>query len=130
MTAVQFQNPAGNIVKKIAVVRNHYHGSLVFLKMIFQPCNRFGIQMVGRFVKQQHIGFLKQQTAQCNTAFFTAGKLGYVSIGRRTTQRIHGDFNRPLQIPAVAGIDFFLQFCLLVNQVVHFIVSHLFAEAH
>ena len=103
---------------------HHNHRSAVIFKMLFQPSHRFGIQMVGRLVKQQHVRFLQKQPTQRHPAFFAAGKFSHIGISRRTAQRIHGNFNRAFQIPTVAGIDFFLQFGLFIDKVVHFLIAH------
>src|SRR3989339_244352 len=55
-TAVKLENPSCNIIKKIPVVSNCYYGSLIFLKMMFKPCNCFSIKMVGWFIEQKYIG--------------------------------------------------------------------------
>ena len=40
---------------------NADYRSLVLLQMLFQPIDRLGIKVVGRFVEQQYIGLLQQQ---------------------------------------------------------------------
>ena len=85
LSTVKFQNPTGNIIQEIAVVGNHNHRSFIFLQVFFEPRNRFGIQVVGRLIKKQHIGLLQQQAAKSHTAFFTTGEFGNIGIGRRTT---------------------------------------------
>ena len=49
------------------------HGALVFAEVTFEPCNRFGIQVVRRFVQEQQIRFFEEQAAESHTALFTAG---------------------------------------------------------
>ena len=39
---------------------------------LLQPFHRFGIEVVGGFVQQQHVGLLQQQTAQGHAALFAA----------------------------------------------------------
>ena len=51
LSAIQFQNPAGNIVEKITVMGYGNNRTCVFLQVMFQPGYRFGIKMVGRFVQ-------------------------------------------------------------------------------
>ena len=59
---------------------------------LLQPFHRFSVQVVGRFVQQQHIGLAQQEFAQSNTTFFTAGQIADFGIPFRQAQRIGGDF--------------------------------------
>ncbi len=73
--AVEFENPAGHIVKEVAVMGDHHHGTGIFAQMLFQPGNGFRIQMVGRLVEQQQVRLGKQQFAQRDAADFTARQI-------------------------------------------------------
>ena len=74
LAAVELEYPARDIIEKITVVRDGDDRPLVFLQMLFEPRDGFGIEMIGRLVKQQNIGFLQQQAAQRDAPFFTAAK--------------------------------------------------------
>ena len=63
MTTIEFENPSGDIVEKVTVVRDGDDRTFVLLDMLFEPGNRFGIEMIGRFIEQQNVRFLQQQTA-------------------------------------------------------------------
>ncbi len=52
MPAVELQYPAGNVIEKITVVRYGNNGAFIFLQMMLQPGNGFGIQVVGRFIQK------------------------------------------------------------------------------
>ncbi len=54
--AVQLQDPAGHVVEKVAVVGDGHHGAAVVVQEALQPGHRFGIEVVGRLVQQQHVG--------------------------------------------------------------------------
>ena len=41
-----------------AAERDGDDGGLVFVQKSFQPSDRLGVQVVGRFVQEQHVGFL------------------------------------------------------------------------
>ena len=103
-------------------------GADIFAQMIFQPGDRFRIQMVGWFVKQEDFRFGQQQATQCHATAFTPGEDGYVRILRRTTKRFHGKLHTAVQIPGVGGIDLFLQLALFGDQFIHFIVVHWLGE--
>jgi hypothetical protein len=51
VAAVEFQNPAGHVVKEIAIVGNRHHGARKVLQKTLQPGYRFGVEVVGRFVQ-------------------------------------------------------------------------------
>ena len=54
----------------------HQHDSTRRLRQeLLQPLNTLDIQMVGRLIKQQHIGFLKQDLRQFDTHAPTTGEL-------------------------------------------------------
>ena len=123
LTPVQLQNPAGDIVEKISVMGDSDDGSGIILKMVFQPGDGLGIEMVGGFVQKQNVGFLQQQPAQRHPAFFPAGQHLDQGIARRTPQRIHGHFQAGIQIPCFQMIQAFLNLSLPFDQFVHFVVG-------
>ena len=69
------------------------YGTRELGQKLLKPLNTFGIQVVGGFVKQQHIWLGKQQTAQRDTALFSAGEFADVRLPGRQTQRIGCDFH-------------------------------------
>ena len=95
---------------------DHQHRARIFLEVVFQPVDAFGIEMVGRLVEQQDRGLLDQQTGQCDTALFTARQALHRPIPRRAAQRFHGDFQLIVERPAINRIDLALQLAHLVHQ--------------
>ena len=118
VTAIQFQNPAGDIVEEVAVVGDGDHGAGVILQEALQPGHRFGVQMVGRFVQQQHVGLGQQQPAQGDAALFAAGQLADLGIPGRQAQGVGGDFQGAIQVMAVGGVQVGFQFGLFGGQLV------------
>ena len=59
---------------------------------LLQPFDRFCVQVVGRLVKQKHIGLAQQEFAQSHTAFFTAGQIADFGIPIRQAQRVGSNF--------------------------------------
>ena len=51
MAAVEFQNPAGDIIEEVTVVGDGDDRSLVALQVLFQPADGFGVKVVGRLVQ-------------------------------------------------------------------------------
>ena len=111
-------------------MRHENHGALVFAEVAFEPCNRFGIQVVRRFVKEQQIRFFKEQAAESHTALFTAGKVRHRPIARRATESVHCNFNVAVEAPQVLSIDDVLKLCLFVEELVHLVVFHRFSKLH
>src|SRR6185437_2500109 len=66
--AVELQNPFGDVVEEIPIVRDGDHGARVLLEITLEPADRFGIEMVGRLIEQQHVGRGEQQAAERDTA--------------------------------------------------------------
>src|SRR3546814_19048039 len=66
----------------------------IFLQVAFQPGDRLGVEVVGRFVEQQHVGLLQQKLAQRHTAPLAAGQLGDVGIAWWTAQRVRSEERR------------------------------------
>ncbi|MNG22781.1 hypothetical protein D3C84_1073050 [compost metagenome] len=86
-------------------MRDRDHGAREVVQEVLQPGDGIGVQVVGRFVEQQHVRCGQQQTAQGHTAFFTTGEDFNLGIPRRQTQCIGGDFQLTLQVMAVAGLQ-------------------------
>ena len=56
MAPIKFKNPAGNIIEKVAVMGDCHNCSRIILEEALQPGNGLGIEMVGWFVKYEHVG--------------------------------------------------------------------------
>ncbi len=122
LTAIDFQDPSGDVVEKIAIVGHHHDGAVVILEEPLQPCHRLGVQMVGGLVQQQHVRMFQQQPAERHPPPFAAGQRRHVGIAGRTAQRVHRHLQGPLQLPSADGVDLLLQIALLRQQHVHLVV--------
>ena len=74
-------------------MRHSNHRPRETVQELFQPLNTFGIQVIGRFVEQEHIRTRKQKSAQCHTALLTTRQMSDLGLPRRQTQRISGNFH-------------------------------------
>ena len=81
---------------------------------MLQPGYRFGIEVVGRLIEQQQVGFGQQQPAQCHAPALTTGQRRHVSVALRASERVHRHFDLAVQIPGAQRLDLVLQFGLLV----------------
>ena len=94
---------------------NGHHGAREALQEQFKPVHTFCIQVVGGFVKQQHVGAAEQQTAQGHTAFFTAREFANDGLPRGQTQSVGSNFQLVVRCVACCGDDG-LEFGLLCSQ--------------
>ena len=124
VAAIELQDPLGDIVEKIAIVRDRDHRARILLQEMLQPGHRFGIQVIGRLIEQQHVRLGQQQAAQSDAPLLAARKLADHGIPRRQAQRVGGDLELALQFPAADRVDLILHLRLLLHELVHFIVGH------
>ena len=59
---------------------DHQQGCLVSREVLFEPFGHVGIQVVGRLVEDQQVGFADQHRCQCHTFELSAGKLAYLFV--------------------------------------------------
>ena len=128
LAAIQFQNPAGHVVEEITVVRHGDHRTLILLQMLFQPIDRLGVEVVGRFVQQQYVGLLQQQPTQRHATAFAARQHLHRLVGIGTTQGVHRTFQHVVQLPAARMVDLLVQLALPFDEPRHRVVVHRLAQ--
>ncbi|MNS65190.1 hypothetical protein D3C72_983420 [compost metagenome] len=79
------------------------HGAGELVQELLQPFHAFGVQVVGGFVKQQHVGLGQQQAAQGHAALFTTGQVADDGVPGRQAQRVGGDFHLVFDVVRAAG---------------------------
>ncbi len=92
--------------------------ALVVDQVLLQPGDGFGVEVVGRFVQQQHLGRFEQQLAQRHPALLAARQAVDRGIVRRAAQRLHRDIDLAVEIPEVRGVDLVLELGHLVGGLV------------
>jgi hypothetical protein len=97
-------------------VRHGDDGARVHLERALQPGHGLGVEMVGGLVQEQQIGLGEQQATQSDPAPLTSRQRGDVGVSRREAQRVHGDLERPVQLPRPGGVDLRLEVGLLRQQ--------------
>ena len=108
VAAVEFENPFGGVVQKIAIVRHRDHGTREALQEMLQPFHALGVEVVGRFVEQQHVRFGQQQSTQRDAALFAAGQRADLRVPGGQPQCVGGDFHLHVGIRAVGRDDRFV----------------------
>ncbi len=116
LAAVEFENPAGDVVEEVAVVGDRHHGAGEVVEEMLQPGHRVGVQVVGRFVQQQHVGGRQQQAAQRDAALLATGQVADLGVPRRQAQCVGGYFQLALQVVAIGGLQDRLELGLLGGQ--------------
>ena len=121
LTPVELEDPTGDIVEEVAVVRDAQHRALVLLEVLLQPVDGLGIEVVGRLVQKKHIRLLQQQSAQRHPAAFPPAQLSDFLVVRRTTKGVHGDAQLGVKLPGIQGINAVLNRGLAVHQLLHLV---------
>ena len=103
MTAIEFEDPLGRVVEEVAVVRHRDDRPGKAREKLFEPLHALGVEMIGRFVEQQHVGFREQQAAQRDAALLAARERLDLRIPGRKAQRVGSDFELLLDVVAAFG---------------------------
>jgi len=117
-TAVQLQDPTGNVIEEVTVVGDRHNGTFEVVQEAFQPGYGFRIQVVRWFVEQQHVWFFQQQTAQRDAAAFTTGQFFNFCIPVWQTQGIGRALQLHVQVVTVMCLDNLFKFALLGGELV------------
>ncbi|CAJ7141519.1 Uncharacterised protein [Burkholderia pseudomallei] len=102
VAAVELENPFGRVVEEVAIVRDRDDGAREAHEELLEPVDRFGVQVVGRFVEQQHVGLFEQQLAERDAALLAARQVLDLRVPRGQAQRVGGHFELLLGAAAVA----------------------------
>jgi len=80
VAAVEFENPAGDVVEKVAVVGDDQDRARIIAQMAFEPGHRLGVEVVGRLVEEKEFRLFQQQPAQRHPAALTAGEFCHLGV--------------------------------------------------
>ena len=104
-TAVELEDPLGDVVEEVAVVGDRDDRARVLLQEALQPVDRLGVEVVGRLVEQQQVGVAEEQAGERHAALLAAGERGDVGVVGRAAQGVHRDVDVALEVPGVGGGD-------------------------
>ena len=82
-------------------MRDRDDGAGEALQELLEPFDALRVEMVGRLVEQQHVGFREQQPAQRDAPFLAAREHRDARVPRRQAQRVGGDLELLLERVAV-----------------------------
>ncbi len=109
------------MVKEVAVVSDGDDSAGILLKMLLKPVDGLSVKVVGRLVKEQHVGLLKQKTAQRHTAALATRKCRDDLIIGRTLQSVHRTFELAVYVPCVGSVKLVLKLSLTLDESVHLV---------
>ena len=105
---IQFDDAGGDLVEQTAIVRDQQHTAAIIFEQPLQPLDCGKIEIVGRFVQDQHIGLGYQGLRQRNTFARANGNIADACI----TVQIHkldGRLNTFLRCPSASSLELDLQ---------------------
>ena len=68
-------------------------------QVVLQPGDAFGVEMVGRLVEEQHVGFGQEKPGEGDAPRLAAGQLVDRPLRRRTAQCVHGLLDAAVDVP-------------------------------
>ena len=114
--AVELEDPAGDVVEEVPVVRDRDDGSLVVGEEPLEPEHRLRVQVVRRLVEQQQVGRREQQPAERDAPPLAARERRHVAVAFGHAQRVHRVVELCVELPGVAPVDLVLDGGLLGEQ--------------
>ena len=72
LAAIELQRPVGEVVEEVAVVRDEDHAARVFLEIVLEPGDAFGVEVVRGLVEQQDVGLRQQEARQRHAPLLAA----------------------------------------------------------
>ena len=85
-SAGDFDGAVGHVVDEGTVVRHEHHGTGIDLEEVFEPLDGLDVEVVGRFVEQEHVRTTEQEFRQLDTHAPSATELGGRAVEVRTAE--------------------------------------------
>ena len=98
------------------------HSALVLVEVLLQPVDALSVEVVGRFVEQQHIGLFEQQAAQSHTAAFATRQVLSLLVGWWQIERCHSTVEASFKVPSVGRVENALHLSLTGEKFVHLVL--------
>ena len=93
----------------------------ILLQVLFEPVDALGVEVVGGFVEQKHVGLLEQEAAEGHAAALTARKRLYRLVVGRALEGVHGALQTRVDVPCVGRVESVLKLALTLDQGVHLV---------
>ncbi len=130
--AVELEDPLGDVVEEVAVVRDGDDGAGVLGEVLLEPADRLGVEVVRRLVEEEEVGLLEEDAAERDAPPLAAGDLRDVGFGGRAAEGVHRRLEGPVEVPAVRRLDGVLDAAVLGHDLLHLVfgeaLAHLLAQ--
>jgi len=113
---VDLEDPSGDVVEKVTVVRDGDDCALVRVQKSLEPGDRGGVEVVGRLIQEQQVGLGEQQTRKGNTAALATTQQRGHRVRGRTIECLHGHRHLRVQRPAIELLESLRELGLLRQQ--------------
>ena len=114
--AIELEDPAGDVVEEVPVVRHGDDGALVLGEEPLEPEHRLRVQMVRRLVEEQEVGRAQEQAAERDAAALAARERRDVPVALRQPERVHRMVELFFELPCAPAVDLVLHLGLLGQQ--------------
>jgi hypothetical protein len=114
--AVELEDPAGDVVEEVAVVRHGDDGALVLREEALEPEHRLGVEVVGGLVQEQQVRRGEEEPAERDPAALAAREGADVAVSLRQAERVHRMVEPVVELPEVGAVDRVLHLRLLGEQ--------------
>ena len=120
-SAVEFEDPAGDVVEEVAVVGDDEDRARIGAQMPFEPAGCLGVEVVGRLVEEEQFGLFQEQFAERDATALAARQLVDRPIVRRAAEGVHGLLDLRIEVPEILRLDLVLQTGHLVGGLVRIV---------
>ena len=110
---IHLHDPPGDPIEEIAVVGDKHQGPAKTLQKALQPLHPMGIEVVGGFIQQQHIGIGHQGSGQGHPLAIAPGEVAHPPLTIADAKPLQHFLALVLEIPGIQGVHAALQIAQL-----------------
>ena len=77
---IQIRHVGAHLIQEMPIVADDHHGGVVVVERAFQPADRIDVEIVGRFVQQQHVRSREQRLRQQHAQLEARGHFAHRSV--------------------------------------------------
>src|SRR6185369_4240676 len=117
LTVCDLDRALGNPIEQVAIVSDEQNSVLVlFDQILFEPLDRLGVEVIGRFVEDRQVGTRDEHARQGHAALLAAAHARNLGVGAVNAEMVQEGFDLVLAIPAAQALDVALCGVLLLEQ--------------
>ena len=103
-SAIQLPDLRADAIEHVAVVRDEDAGARIGDEQVLEPTHHADVEMVRRFVEQQHVGLLEQDARERGARPLSAGERARRPVEVRFVEPEHGEHRAHLPLQALAAV--------------------------